>query len=292
MFAWMNREALQKTAELGRAVYFSRSRGKLWFKGEESGHVQTVHEIRLDCDNDVLLLKVTQLGHEPGIACHTGRHSCFFTLVQRRRLGWCTEPVLKDPDIHLQKAPANSPNEHQRFPQRLAHVIESRLAANGGDPATSYVARLLHKGPDAFLKKIGEEATETVMAAKDRGPRRRTGQKVVNEIADLWFHTMIALAHYGLRPADVIAELERREGTSGIEEKALRKAVLRDEQRRSPEMSDIVDVQAIDSEKAQSLKTVGWVSYVLHLIVPWLRGHSRRAGWCPCCSSSRWSSTS
>ena len=97
MFAWMNREALQKTAELGRAVYFSRSRGKLWFKGEESGHVQTVHEIRLDCDNDVVLLQVTQTGHEPGIACHTGRHSCFFSLY--RNGAWeVTEPVLKDPE--------------------------------------------------------------------------------------------------------------------------------------------------------------------------------------------------
>jgi len=106
---------------------------------------------------------------------------------------------------------------------RLAAIIESRKPANGGDPGTSYVARLLERGPDAFLKKIGEEATEAVMAAKDAqygGDR----QKLVNEVADLWFHTMIALAHYGLKPADVIAELERREGTSGIEEKALRKA--------------------------------------------------------------------
>lgn len=101
MFAWMNREALQKTAELGRAVYFSRSRGKLWFKGEESGHVQTVHDIRLDCDNDVVLLKVTPLGHAPAeasIACHTGRHSCFF----RRFEGgaWrAVEPVLADPAL-------------------------------------------------------------------------------------------------------------------------------------------------------------------------------------------------
>ena len=95
MFAWMNREALQKTAELGRAVYFSRSRNKLWFKGEESGHVQTVHEIRVDCDSDVVLLKVTQLGHEPGIACHTGRHSCFFSLYKDGQ--WITtDPVLKD----------------------------------------------------------------------------------------------------------------------------------------------------------------------------------------------------
>ena len=97
MFAWMNREALQKTAELKRAVYFSRSRNKLWFKGEESGHVQQVHDIRLDCDNDVVLLKVTQLGHEPGIACHTGRHSCFFQSLQNEQ--WqAVDPVLKDPE--------------------------------------------------------------------------------------------------------------------------------------------------------------------------------------------------
>jgi len=106
---------------------------------------------------------------------------------------------------------------------RLADVIESRKRANGGDPEASYVARLLHKGPDAFLKKIGEEATEVVMAAKDveHGGDRA---KLVGEVADLWFHCMIALAHYGLRPADVVAELQRREGLSGLEEKALRKA--------------------------------------------------------------------
>ena len=96
MFAWMNREALVRTAREGRAVYFSRSRNKLWPKGEESGHVQTVHEIRLDCDNDVILLRVTQLGHEPGIACHTGRHSCFFLRLQDGVWQPC-EPVLKDP---------------------------------------------------------------------------------------------------------------------------------------------------------------------------------------------------
>jgi phosphoribosyl-AMP cyclohydrolase len=105
MFAYMNREALQKTAELKRAVYFSRSRSKLWFKGEESGHVQTVHDIRLDCDADVVLLTVTQLGHEPGIACHTGRHSCFFNQlqdVQQEKQWKSVEPVLKDPE-HIYK---------------------------------------------------------------------------------------------------------------------------------------------------------------------------------------------
>jgi phosphoribosyl-AMP cyclohydrolase len=99
MVAHMSRESLARTAELGEAVYWSRSRGRLWHKGEESGNVQKVHELRLDCDNDVVLLKVEQMGREPGgppIACHTGRHSCFF---QRYREGvWeVVEPVLKDP---------------------------------------------------------------------------------------------------------------------------------------------------------------------------------------------------
>ncbi|MBP6895274.1 MAG: phosphoribosyl-ATP diphosphatase [Pseudacidovorax sp.] len=111
--------------------------------------------------------------------------------------------------------------------ERLAAVIDSRRPAAGGDPSTSYVARLLHKGPDGFLKKVGEEATEVVMACKDAdhgAPR----EKIVNEVADLWFHCMVALAHYGLSPRDVAAELARREGMSGIEEKALRKAQARE----------------------------------------------------------------
>ena len=110
---------------------------------------------------------------------------------------------------------------------RLAAVIESRKPAHGGDPERSYVARLLHKGPDAFLKKVGEEATEVVMAAKDVD-HGGDPNKLVGEVADLWFHTMIALAHYGLTPGDVIAELVRREGLSGLEEKALRKAQARE----------------------------------------------------------------
>ena len=110
---------------------------------------------------------------------------------------------------------------------RLAAVIESRkpgAEGGGGDPGKSYVARLFARGPDAILKKIGEEATEVVMAAKD-GERTR----IVAEVADLWFHSMVALAHYGLTPADVLAELERREGLSGLEEFALRRARERDD---------------------------------------------------------------
>ena len=103
---------------------------------------------------------------------------------------------------------------------RLADVVESR---RGADPEKSYVARLLSKGPDSFLKKIGEEATETVMAGKDGDP-----VKIINETADLWFHCLIMLAHYGLRPEQVLSELARREGLSGLDEKASRKAAERE----------------------------------------------------------------
>ena len=104
------------------------------------------------------------------------------------------------------------------FLSHLADTLATRLPANGGDPTTSYTARLLARGPDAFLKKIGEEATELVMAAKDGIPER-----IVAETADLWFHCMVALTHYGLRPEEVLRELARREGVSGLEEKASRK---------------------------------------------------------------------
>lgn len=138
---------------------------------------------------------------------------------------------LERSGIHLQvttmSADTSPPLHAVDALARLAAVIDSRKPEHGGDASSSYVARLLAKGPDGFLKKIGEEATEVVMAAKDvdHGGDR---QKLVNEVADLWFHCMVALAHYGLAPADVMAELERREGTSGIEEKALRKALARE----------------------------------------------------------------
>ena len=237
MVAWMNAEAASETAATGRAVYWSRSRKRLWRKGEESGHVQVVREIRLDCDGDVLLLQVEQHG---GIACHTGRNRCFFRRLDGRPplAAWAiTDPVLKRPeDIYgpaaatqphapaerlLAGAPVGGEPRPNDAPvagdvlARLADTLESRLPRNGGDPATSYTAQLLARGPDAFLKKIGEEATELVMAAKDERPER-----IVSEAADLWFHCLVALTHYGLRPEDVARELERREGTSGLVEKA------------------------------------------------------------------------
>ena len=118
---------------------------------------------------------------------------------------------------------STTPPLSQDLLARLAEVIESRKPSNGGDPDKSYVARLFAKGTDAILKKVGEEATETVMAAKDGD-----AQKIVYEVADLWFHSMIALAQFGLSPADVLAELARREGLSGLEEFALRKVVQRE----------------------------------------------------------------
>jgi len=126
----------------------------------------------------------------------------------------------KTTDINREKADHPSPAMSEIL-KRVADVIESRKIANGGDPEKSYVARLFSKGDDAILKKIGEEATETVMAAKDA----RAGgdvSKVLYECADLWFHSMVLLAQFDLKPQDVIDELARREGLSGIDEKAAR----------------------------------------------------------------------
>ena len=123
--------------------------------------------------------------------------------------------------------------------ERLQAVIESRKPKHGGDPEESYVARLLHKGPDAILKKIGEEATEVVIAAKDLAVEKNEAntQALIGEMADLWFHSMVALAHFDLSTQDVLAELARREGLSGLEEKALRKALSREQaQNESPNL--------------------------------------------------------
>ena len=127
-----------------------------------------------------------------------------------------------------------TPMNSQDALEQLADVLDERKS---GDPEKSYVARLLARAPDAFLKKIGEEATEVVLASKDAqagGNTAELKQKLVNETADLWFHSMVALCHHGLRPSDVIAELNRRVGISGLEEKAARKAAGRAEQDTTP----------------------------------------------------------
>ena len=191
MQAYMNRDALAATVREGYATYWSRSRGELWCKGETSGHRQAVEEIRLDCDNDALLLRVRQQGP----ACHTGRPDCFF---QRLTEGQWTA---------VGPVPADSL-------QAVAAVVAARQEA---DPDRSYVASLFAKGRNKVLEKMGEEATEALLAAKD-GDR----EAVVAETADLWFHSLVMLAEQGVAPEDVLEELARRFGTSGHTEKASR----------------------------------------------------------------------
>jgi phosphoribosyl-ATP pyrophosphohydrolase/phosphoribosyl-AMP cyclohydrolase len=214
MFAWMNRDALEETVRRGEAVYWSRSRQRLWHKGEESGHVQTVRDIRLDCDGDVILLQVEQAG---GIACHTGRESCFFNRLENGR--WeVADPVRKDPQrIYGQPRTHGDPTDAADASDVLRRLHATITSRQGGDPSQSYVARLFHKGDDAILKKIGEEATELVMAAKDGDT-----EKIIYETADLWFHSLVALARHGLSPQQVLDELQRREGRSGLAEFASR----------------------------------------------------------------------
>lgn len=268
MMAWMNAEALKLTAETKTAVYFSRSRNRLWHKGETSGHVQQVHDIYLDCDADVIILRVVQLG---GIACHTGRKSCFY-----RRLDLSTSepsweivaPVLKDPSAIYGATASSDANEANKEASELtaspsagtsapdsapinALSILTQLDAvlaerKQASPDSSYVASLYHKGLNKILEKVGEEATETIIAAKDlantRGPNGVTSNKplplnpdnalsdsedqalqdLVYEIADVWFHTLVTLAWFNIGSEPVLGELARRFGLSGIDEKAAR----------------------------------------------------------------------
>lgn len=222
MMAWQNRTALELTAKTGRGVYFSRSRGKLWHKGESSGHIQLVHEIRTDCDADVIILLVTQMG---GIACHTGRKSCFYQRLDTQTGQWhTTDAIIKDPDKIYQTA-TQSPEKHNIL-ARLDVMLSERKSANKD---SSYVASLYHKGLNKILEKVGEEATESILAAKELELVQKLGQDthkqradVVYEMADLWFHGLVAMAHLGLSSDEILGELARRFGLSGIDEKKAR----------------------------------------------------------------------
>ena len=251
MMAWMNAESLQLTAQTQTAVYFSRSRAKLWHKGESSGHTQHVHDIRLDCDADVIVLSVTQAG---GIACHTGRESCFY---QRLDLSgqtpeWQTvDKVLKDPaEIYhsnaatqtipeINEAPSlnavnsdtiqndSNPSAHSIL-QQLDQVLAERKQA---DADSSYVASLYAKGLNKILEKVGEESTESIIAAKDfancdentdKAQYDEARSELIYEVADVWFHTLVGLAWFDIESDAVLNELGRRFGLSGIDEKAAR----------------------------------------------------------------------
>lgn len=192
MMAYMDREALVKTISTGKAHYFSRSRNRLWLKGETSGNFQEVREILYDCDEDTILLKVNQIG----VACHTGERSCFF----RRLAG---EPQRIEPV------------EGSQILDALYKVILERKRTL---PEGSYVASLLKTGLDGILNKVEEEATELILASKGRGKK-----EIVHELADLLFHTLVLLGEKDIAPQEVYMELKRRFGKSGIEEKEARR---------------------------------------------------------------------
>ena len=199
MLAYMNREAMKLTLEKKTAHYFSRSRQKMWQKGESSGNFQIVKDILIDCDNDTLVLKIDQVG---GAACHTGRKSCFFTNILTNEV---------DEDINLDATSNYSVSD------KLYHTIRERKLAN--DPSASYVASLMHKGDNAILKKVVEEAGEFCFAVKDADVA-----EIIKEAADLAFHVLVALGDKGINPDRVKQELENRMGISGIDEKNSRKS--------------------------------------------------------------------
>ena len=222
MVAWMNREALQLTAEKNQAVYYSRSRQKLWHKGEESGHFQTVHEIRLDCDADVIILQIEQHG---GIACHTGRESCFYRKLTPQ--GWeIVDAQLKDPTA-IYGAPAKTEtHDHGQSEQvdvldYLGRLMQQRKSAEAD---SSYIASLYQKGINKILEKVGEESIESIIAAKDYAANASLENKneLIYEVADVWFHSIVMLGYFDLEPQLVLDELARRQGLSGLVEKANR----------------------------------------------------------------------
>ena len=211
MLAYMNEEALSLSLSSRYAHYFSRTKNRIWKKGEESGNTQEIKAAFLDCDNDTLLLKVVQNG---GAACHTGARSCFFNEIN-----------LENLEISEQKSEVKKPS--YGVIDELYHVIEDRKL--NADPQTSYVASLFKKGENQILKKVGEEATELVMAAKElsfakqiKQDEQKAKNDLIYEVADLCFHTLVALSAHNIHPDAVKNELARRFGMSGIEEKRSR----------------------------------------------------------------------
>ena len=175
MMAWMSRESLEKTLQMGETWYWSRSRQELWHKGATSGHIQRVKGIRYDCDSDALLVTVEQLGD---IACHTGERSCFHQIDQQK---------IAPPGDMLSEVFA---------------VIRDR---RDNPSESSYTSKLLAGGDNKILKKIGEEAAEVVMACKDDD-----SDAIAGEVADLFYHSLVALAYHGVELRDVYRKLAER----------------------------------------------------------------------------------
>jgi len=192
MMAYMNREALELSLSTKIAHYFSRSKQRIWKKGESSGHIQTIHSFNIDCDNDTLLIKVTQ----EGVACHTGRRSCFFTELESGEIK--SEVEVESEAVY-------------GVIETLYHTIQERKNA---DPETSWTAKLLSKGDNTILKKVVEEAGEFSFAYKDDDAK-----EMVYEAADLTYHMLVALAAKNISPDRIKQELARRFDLSGIAEK-------------------------------------------------------------------------
>ncbi len=197
MMAYMNREALQRSLETKTAHYYSRSKQRLWKKGESSGHLQHIKSFFIDCDNDTLLIKVEQ----EGVACHTGRRSCFFTELESGT------PVS---EVEVDTAAMYGVID------TLYHTILERKSA---DPETSWTAKLLSKGENTILKKVVEEAGEFAFAVKDDDE-----DEIVYEAADLTYHVLVALGYKNISPDRIKQELARRFGMSGIAEKNARES--------------------------------------------------------------------
>ncbi len=195
MMAYMNREALQLSLETKLAHYFSRTKQRIWKKGESSNHLQHISSFMIDCDNDTLLLKIKQ----DGVACHTGRKSCFFTELDSGEV-----TIEKSVDTDAMYGVIDT----------LYHTILDRKNA---DPETSWTAKLLSKGDNDILKKVVEEAGEFSFAVKDKDE-----DEIIYECADLTYHVLVALGHMNISPDRVKQELARRFGMSGITEKASR----------------------------------------------------------------------
>lgn len=196
MMAYMNKEALELSLTTKIAHYFSRSKQRIWKKGESSGHTQAIHEFLLDCDNDTLLIKVKQ----EGVACHTGRKSCFFTNIE-------TGETVGEVEVEMAST--------YGVIDELYHTLLERKNA---DPETSWTAKLFAKGENTILKKIVEESGEFCFAVKDDDH-----EEMVYEAADMVYHTMVALALKNISPDRVKQELARRFNMSGIAEKNSRK---------------------------------------------------------------------
>lgn len=192
MLAYMNKESLQKTIMTGYTWFYSRSRSKLWNKGEESGNKQQVKEISYDCDGDTLLVKV----HQTGVACHTGTYTCFSgrKLVEGEEKG----VTVVQPEVQVSLATVLND---------LYAVIEDRQL----NPVEgSYTNYLFEKGQDKILKKVGEEAVETVIASKNNSQK-----EVLYEMGDLWYHCLVLLAYHKLTPDQLLNELmSRRKGAA------------------------------------------------------------------------------